>query len=578
MKSEITKFTICCIIVLFAACSQKESLKPAFLETMEKVELRKEESLSRTLTGLTKSQANSRTALADYGTLDLDKIYKRIASEEQLYPNYMIRLYPPEGVHNSLEYLVMIGTEYGFRGYIFQYQTTPEHINSIADPKIYTGYINILDLNRELLAQKYYYEGKENNNINHRSTNAINSGCTCSYHWEEEMAIGDILGEEIGTGYYTLVIECQCLGDPGSDNGAGGIGDPMPDPDYDPSNPDAGDGGGSGSGDSEPDGITRDPVGTVKEVDCIGGYVKNSDGQCILEEEYIIGEIEKKLEFNPYALLEIDCDQIAKWQELTQNEASDAIKNKINALQSQNTDWDDDWAIQSLNGAGGTIVNMDYFAVNVTDLPNNPATGNQFTPEGFLDYFRRNIDDFADQSLLGSSFGPYCEIPSICTQETNLWNSNDPTGALVYIDIPGDDGVVVCSEYTPSYWYFMTLEAPGAGNHPVSGTRQFGFEAKPSRSGTSYEFFVRGVDRFDNNLIENTLYMINTPANPSNPNPFFGADALWESVQSNLNKFINDETNGGSSTINTPVKNRTDWEKIMDVLEGKSAISDLGCS
>jgi len=76
----------------------------------------------------------------------------------------------------------------------------------------------------------------------------------------------------------------------------------------------------------------------------------------------------------------------------------------------------------------------------------------------------------------------------------------------------------------------MTLNAPFSGNHPVSGTRQFGYEL--NNDGT-YNFFVRGVDRFDSNLIENISYIL------TGGNPFFGADDLWESFQTKLNNFIN---------------------------------------
>jgi hypothetical protein len=274
------------------------------------------------------------------------------------------------------------------------------------------------------------------------------------------------------------------------------------------------------------------------------------------------------LALNPYLLLDIPCDQLPKWQALAQNSASPAIKNKINQLD-QNAGWFNDWAIQTLNGANGTIVNMDYFSVNVSTLPTNPATGSAYTPEAFLDYFRRNINNFVD----GSTFSPYCETPALCTQETTLWNSSDPTGAILYIDIPLDDGVVVCSEYTTSYWYFMTLEAPGAGNHPVSGTRQFGFESNGSGG---YNFFVRGVDRFDSNTMENSAYMSSILNDPLKPDPFFGADALWESFQTRLSNFIN--LNGGSSFKTEPTKYRTDWEDVNDVINGTKPISELGCN
>jgi len=269
------------------------------------------------------------------------------------------------------------------------------------------------------------------------------------------------------------------------------------------------------------------------------------------------------LSVDPFKLLEIDCDQIKNWQSLAQHTPPQSIKDKIQDLKNNHEALLGDWDIQYLNDAGGTIVNMDYFGVNITALPNNPSTGQQFTPQQFLDYFRRNINNFVD----GTTFEPYCEISAICTQETNLWNSSNPMGAIVKLDIPINDGVVVCAEYTSDYWRFMTMEAPFDNSHPVSGTRQFGIE---QNSNGSYNIYVRGVDRFSSNLQENVSYAI------SLGNPFFGADNLWESFQKKTMEFVNQ--NSGVSSIVTPVHNRPDWNKIKDVLEGKRPISDLGCN
>jgi len=278
--------------------------------------------------------------------------------------------------------------------------------------------------------------------------------------------------------------------------------------------------------------------------------------------EYIASEIDSLTNSNPFLLLEIDCNQIQNWQTLAQHTAPQSVQDKINNLPSN---WANDFEIQSIQNANGTIVNLDYFSVNVSLLPNNPSTNQQFTADEFLDYIRRNFNDFVD----GSTFEPYCEISSMCQTETDLWNSNNPLGSIIYIDIPGDDGVVVCTEYTNSYWYFMTMNTPYAGNHPVSGTRQFGYELNTNGS---YNFFVRGVDRFNSNIVENSLYVVTFG------NPFLGADALWVSFQEKLNSFINNPINGGNSTIVSPIKNRPDWNKVQEVLNGQRPISDLGCN
>lgn len=278
------------------------------------------------------------------------------------------------------------------------------------------------------------------------------------------------------------------------------------------------------------------------------------------------GTIEEQLDCllisNPFLLLEIDCNQIQSWQILAQHTAPQSVQNKIDNLPNN---WANNFEIQSIQEANGTIVNLDYFSVNVTSLPNNPTTNQQFTADEFLNYIRLNFNSLVD----GSTFEPFCEITSMCQTETDLWNSNNPLGSIIYIDITGDDGVVVCTEYTNSYWYFMTMNAPYAGNHPVSGTRQFGYELNANGS---YTFFVRGADRFDSNTVENSLYIATLG------NPFFGADALWTSFQEKLNIFINNPINGGSSTIVNPTKNRPDWNKVQEVLNGQRPISDLGCN
>lgn len=309
-------------------------------------------------------------------------------------------------------------------------------------------------------------------------------------------------------------------------------------------------GGGTGNGT-----VVTNPIPTIP---CQGSSGEIDDnGNCIDVTAY---ELSLALEDDPFLLLEIDCNQIQNWQTLAQHTAPQSIQNKINNLPSSLTN---DFEIQSLSDAGGTMVNLDYFSVSVTNLPNNPSTNTQFTADEFLDYMRHNFNDFVE----GSTFEPYCEITSMCQTETDLWNSNNPSGSIIYIDIPLDDGVVVCTEYTSNYWYFMTMNAPYAGNHPVSGTRQFGYEQNLDGS---FSFFVRGVDRFDSNIAENVAYATQFG------NAFQGADNLWESFQNKTQQFIND--NGGSSSIVTPVKNRPDWDKVQKVLNGERPISDLGCN
>lgn len=218
-------------------------------------------------------------------------------------------------------------------------------------------------------------------------------------------------------------------------------------------------------------------------------------------EEFIL----RKVEDNPLAFLEIDCDQIQHWQTLAQHTAPQPVLYKIDALPNS---WANNFYIQELDNAGGTAVNMDYFGVKVTNLPMKPNSNPpaRYTADEYLDYIRRNFNAFVD----GSTFEPYCEFSSMCQTETDLWTSSNPVGSIIYIDIIGDDGVVVCTEYANDYWYFMTMNAPYARSHPVSGTRQFGYE---TNTDGSYNFFVRGTDRIDSNTAKNLAWVFSLEFN-----------------------------------------------------------------
>ncbi len=266
------------------------------------------------------------------------------------------------------------------------------------------------------------------------------------------------------------------------------------------------------------------------------------------------------VEANPYALINIDCDQIQYWQALVQHVAPPDVQNKINNLPSG---WMNDFEIQPIDDATGTVLNLDYFSVKVDQLPINQATNAEFLPWEFLTFIRQNINDFVE----GSTFEPYCEFGSMCATETALWNSNNPGGNIVYINIAQDDGVVVVSEHSAAHWNFMTMNAPVAGNHPVSGTRQFGYE---QNADGSYTFYTRGADRIASIGTQRAAYWLTT-----GPSIFSGPDQLWSSFQQKISQYVNNF--GGSASVNAPLTNRFLWEDIRDVLTGNKPISDFGC-
>ncbi|MGB3181719.1 MAG: hypothetical protein WBB45_10035 [Cyclobacteriaceae bacterium] len=276
--------------------------------------------------------------------------------------------------------------------------------------------------------------------------------------------------------------------------------------------------------------------------------------------------LESRLEDDPFALIE-NCDQIELWKTLAQHTPSNHVIEKIKDLQDNHEGPFGNWNIQYLDDANGTIVNLDYWPVKIQSLPKK-ASGIRYTPKEFIDYFRKNLNEF----VVGEPFEPYSELSdSLRIQENTLWYSDDPIGALVKIDIAPNDGVVICSEKENYSWKFMTLEAPIDMNHPVSGTREFGIIENEDNT---YTLYTRGVDRFTSNSQENIAFMIDL-VTTGFPSPFQGADDFWKPLQMGVVNFVKD--NGGQAVEGTVIKERPDWDKIKEVLEGSRPVSDIGC-
>ncbi|QJB33702.1 hypothetical protein HF329_21240 [Chitinophaga oryzae] len=258
---------------------------------------------------------------------------------------------------------------------------------------------------------------------------------------------------------------------------------------------------------------------------------------------------------NPTML--IDCSTIAAYIKLASFKiTNEAVIKKLYTL--KNVD-ERSFSVQTIQDAAGTVVNMDFFAVTIKQLPN--LKGTPATPEQFLNYFRTHINDFSG----GTKFNPYDNLRNI--NDTELWNSSDPTGAMVHIFIPGpaglwDNGTVITAESQPDHWIFSTVKSPMDGEHPVSGNRRFGIYKQ--QNGT-YLIYVKGVDRITDrltNLLQKTTGL-----------PLNSADALWEGFQKKVNEFIN--TNGGSSEIMPPLKARPNWDLVKKVLNGQESIETL---
>ena len=178
--------------------------------------------------------------------------------------------------------------------------------------------------------------------------------------------------------------------------------------------------------------------------------------------------------------------------------------------------------VQYIENATGRL-NLDIYKVEVTQMP--VLNGTPATPQELLVRIRLHLNDFVS--------GFYAKFyPHDSNIDTPKWQSSNPLGAVLHIDMLGfDDGAIVVSEQTSDHWNFTTITVPeitGAGVHPVSGTRQIGFYQDPQNR--NVVFFTRGADRSSGLEIPEDV-------------AFFVGHRLWVSFQNKVHDFITD--NGG---------------------------------
>jgi hypothetical protein len=192
--------------------------------------------------------------------------------------------------------------------------------------------------------------------------------------------------------------------------------------------------------------------------------------------------------------------------------------------------------LHEIDEAYGDELNLDYYSITITSLPENFSD-----PEALLEHVRLNFGDFLEGG--GTEFGEYNE------ENWTRFQSDNPTGSIVHFDVflgpinPGDLSVITAKAQS-NYWVFSTIRTTRDLKHPVSGNRQFGLV--DNLDGT-YTFFTRGADRPTSKL---DSWMSNSI--------FEGAHRLWIATMGNMANYVN--SNGGEATVNPYVSKRISWK------------------
>jgi len=208
-----------------------------------------------------------------------------------------------------------------------------------------------------------------------------------------------------------------------------------------------------------------------------------------------------------------------------------------------------EYRIQRIEDAVGDL-NLDYYACGISEMPPGVA------PADLARDIRQNLDSFT---------GELAHFEPIDAATKDKWESSDPVGATIHIDMGVgwgniEDGSVVCSRADETSWVFSTVDVPYEDwEHPVSGQREFGVTP---RSDGGYEFYTMGADR-PTGYIDDAF----------SSKVFGKADELWREVMNNVCDDVNKR--GGKarvlpgSSVQIPWKKA--WKEIIKPLGGRDA-------
>ncbi|WMN07270.1 hypothetical protein QYS48_28355 [Marivirga arenosa] len=520
-------------------------------QKVQKIDLNSDANLKQLVSNLKGSNSNLRAVNSNWDNLDTENIVGYM-KENGLY-NYSIPIKSAD--ENFIEYLKIANRGEQYFGYILQY--APSNAEYVKGFDNYTGLVRMYDLNGQLLSTEYIQEGIQQENIpdslvaNQRMTEVEN----CRY------VMIDVVYDDNSIGPGGTTTEMVILCDPVAGGGNGG------------------DDGGTSSGGDWGTPIDGAPIPTGGDGGISGGSSTGGNGlgdpfgftDSPTTEEEITTYLNYYLQNNQDAIIDLPCEQIQQWSNVSSFKPGNTVMQKIESLADQYAGVEalfrGNFSIQNIENASGKTVNMDYFSVDVT-LPAG------MTPQNLLSHIRQNINDFIDTDL--SEFTPFNlsdegQDIGYNIQEDDLWNSNTPKGTVIHIEIPGaaGDGSVICSYSNSHRWRFTTISAPLDWTHPVSGTREFGY--KDNYDGT-YTFYTRGVDRI-NNWIDSQF------VERFKENPFEDPDKLWQSFQNGIKNYVVGQ--GGSADFDNTGNNknkitgRPDWNQISDVLQGNLPVESL---
>jgi hypothetical protein len=196
--------------------------------------------------------------------------------------------------------------------------------------------------------------------------------------------------------------------------------------------------------------------------------------------------------------------------------------------------------LQALAAADGARINLDCYSVEIVRPPLAPD-GHPMSPAEMLDAVRADFNGMLERGGVVGTFNSGFEQNIPLVPDTPL------DGPYIHIGISAaDDGTVALTENTTQHFRLSTVFTSRDFEHPVTGSREFGFETGPVEHSRIY---TRGADR-PTGLIDDLLDHV----------IFAGGDHIWRGWQGGFAAWVHQH--GGEAIVLSPTIHRVAWSDV----------------
>ena len=334
----------------------------------------------------------------------------------------------------------------------------------------------------------------------------------------------------------------------------------------------------------------------------IGNFVLEAFNLKKTDEEIVLERVEElylELKANPNSLIDSCPDfDLQTYSDLLNLEIPSSIINQLDSYGLCGTvdptttinTLSPCFGIQPIEDGSSALVNIDYYAVEINQIPDFDNDGIPDTKEQLYQEFRDSFVKLASGMTTISStncpspldvvtaswqFSPYqqhIDLP--------LWESRS-IGARFFIDanaqevlakLIADDGAIITIQENELNFVISTIYTPRSSSQPFSGKRMWGIR---TNNNGNCEIFTRAIDRAKPIPIINLFGEVPGFTDCDDLDYFDIADRTWTNLQSNVNQFISN--NGGMSTIKNPQFVHLDFKKVYDKLKSDEPVSFISC-